>query len=58
MLAAGLIGVLLLTVPPLVAQLAHMIAGAPASRDRFVAELSRPTWASPLAQAADFAAAR
>jgi predicted PurR-regulated permease PerM len=49
--AAGLIGVLLLTVPPLVAQLANMIAGAPASRDRLVADLSAYDWARPVAQA-------
>lgn len=51
-LAAGLVGIMLLTVPPLIVQLAHLIAAAPAGRDRLVAELSAYEWSGPLIQTA------
>jgi len=51
-LAGALVGIVLLTVPPLFAQLAHLITAAPAGRDRLVEELSAYEWAGPLVQTA------
>jgi predicted PurR-regulated permease PerM len=47
-LAVG--GLLLLSVPPLLVQLVHVIEHAPASRDHLVALLQDDTWARPLVQ--------
>jgi putative heme transporter len=49
-LAALLAGVLLLTVPPLIGQLLHLIEDAPRGRDRLVDWLRQYRWARPLVQ--------
>jgi len=49
-LAAVVGGVLLLTVPPLIGQLLHLIEDAPRGRDRLVDWLRQFRWARPLVQ--------
>ena len=49
-LAALVAGVLLLTVPPLIGQLLHLIEDAPRGRDRLVDWLRQYRWARPLVQ--------
>jgi predicted PurR-regulated permease PerM len=49
-LAAVVGGVLLLTVPPLIGQLLHLIEDAPRGRDRLVDWLRQYRWARPLVQ--------
>ncbi|HEX3762492.1 MAG TPA: AI-2E family transporter [Kofleriaceae bacterium] len=50
-LAGVVAGVLLLTLPPLIGQLLHLIEDAPRSRDRLVDWLRQYRWARPLVQA-------
>ncbi len=49
-LAALVAGVLLLTVPPLIGQLLHLIEDAPRGRDRLIDWLRQYRWARPLVQ--------
>ncbi len=47
--ALGLVAIVLLMFPPLVAQLLDLVANAPKMRDRALAALEPHTWAKPLA---------
>ncbi|MDB4954859.1 MAG: family transporter [Myxococcales bacterium] len=49
--ALAVVGVILLTIPPLVAQLQHIIEDAPSERRKLVAFLGQYKWANPFVKA-------
>lgn len=49
--AIALVGVTLLMVPPLVAQLSHIIDGAPQGREHLIHSLQQYSWGTPLVSA-------
>ena len=49
-LMASLVGILILSVPPLLGEIQHIFESLPANRDRLVTELQHHPWAAPFAK--------